>query len=300
MFETRVVPLQGLLGDGRRAARAARGRRLERDLHLLPQHGAVLRRPRRAAGPGAPAYQGEVVDPLLPRERRWRYEVGRGRAAALRRARVADEVARLGGTPRATATTDAPRWSRHPRRAGALRRAQLVEVGIGCEACHGGSREHVPIRACSPLRAAQRRSCARAPRRRAASARAPSRSTASARAATRCCSPATRHLGRGGARGGNAGRQPHQLAARRATSCSAAARADVVRDCHDPHARRSRAPIWTRSTTPPATRVCMRCHAQYATRRGARARTRTTIRRAPAAAASPATCRRRTWRSTTR
>jgi len=97
------------------------------------------------AGPGAPTYQGTVVDRLLPRERRWRFDVdpGDGGERALREA-VAQEVVAVGGTP---------------PRAGDDRRAALghgirelrarfgarnfVEIGIGCEACHGGSREHV-------------------------------------------------------------------------------------------------------------------------------------------------------------
>ena len=97
------------------------------------------------AGPGAPSYQGTVVDRLLPRERRWRLDVdpGGGGERALRDA-VAAEVIAVGGTP---------------PRAGDDRRAALghgirelrsrfgarnfVEIGIGCEACHGGSREHV-------------------------------------------------------------------------------------------------------------------------------------------------------------
>ena len=45
------VALQGLLGDGARASRPAAGRRLEQDLHLLPQHDPLLRRrARRARG----------------------------------------------------------------------------------------------------------------------------------------------------------------------------------------------------------------------------------------------------------
>jgi predicted CXXCH cytochrome family protein len=95
------------------------------------------------AGPGAPVYQGTVVDRLLPAGRRWRVDVGAGGEPDLLAA-VAAEVSAVGGTP---------------PRAGDDRRAALgqgirelrahfgardfVEVGIGCEACHGGSREHV-------------------------------------------------------------------------------------------------------------------------------------------------------------
>ena len=49
-------------------------------------------------GPGAPGYQGEVVDRLLPRERRWRFEVVGDGEPALAGA-VAAEVAAVGGDP---------------------------------------------------------------------------------------------------------------------------------------------------------------------------------------------------------
>ena len=91
-------------------------------------------------GKGAPAYQGELVDALLPASRRWGLQVTDASAA---RAAVADEVHYLGGAGDAPA--DLPASLRQgivemSRRFGA---EQLLEVGIGCEACHGGCREHV-------------------------------------------------------------------------------------------------------------------------------------------------------------
>src|SRR4029079_17429730 len=47
-------------------------------------------------GPGAPGYQGTVVDKILPSDRRWQFEVGE--PAALRAASAA-EVTAVGGTP---------------------------------------------------------------------------------------------------------------------------------------------------------------------------------------------------------
>jgi predicted CXXCH cytochrome family protein len=91
------------------------------------------------AGPGAPHYQGEEVDALLPPERRTRVRVTDEPAFA---AAAHEEIARLGGVA-------APDGS-----AGAIARRAidvvrdgfgadaLVEVGIGCEACHGGARAH--------------------------------------------------------------------------------------------------------------------------------------------------------------
>jgi hypothetical protein len=91
-------------------------------------------------GKGAPTYQGEVVDALLPESRRWGLQITDPNAA---RAAVADEVHFLGETSKQP--SDVPASLRQgittmSQRFGA---EQLLEVGIGCEACHGGCREHV-------------------------------------------------------------------------------------------------------------------------------------------------------------
>ncbi len=85
-------------------------------------------------------YQGESVDRWLPSDRRAHVHIRDDRAFA---GAMAVEVARLGGAPPAASASS---------REAALRaidavRARfdghaLVEVGIGCEACHGGGREH--------------------------------------------------------------------------------------------------------------------------------------------------------------
>jgi predicted CXXCH cytochrome family protein len=93
------------------------------------------------AGPGGGGYQGEQVDRWLPRERRVAVRVTDAAAFA---AAAGGEVAHLGGVagvggddPRATA-----RHAIDVVRAG-FDGSALLEVGIGCEACHGGAREHV-------------------------------------------------------------------------------------------------------------------------------------------------------------
>lgn len=89
-------------------------------------------------GPGAPVYQGSVSTELGP-ERRAHFGIKDER-------RLADtidaELERLGAgasdstdlKPKLRAVMEATR-----QRFGA---GQLVEIGIGCEACHGGAREH--------------------------------------------------------------------------------------------------------------------------------------------------------------
>ncbi len=92
------------------------------------------------AGPAAPAYQGEQVDRWLPSDRRARprvTDVGRFSIAARQ------EIGRLGGV--ALDGAEDARAIAH-RTIDVVRNGfdgnDLLEVGIGCEACHGGAREH--------------------------------------------------------------------------------------------------------------------------------------------------------------
>ncbi len=87
-------------------------------------------------------YQGEVVDPLLPPARRARFAVTD--AAGLHRA-VADELRVLGARTSGQEAGDLLRATR-----GKFDGDKLVEVGIGCESCHGGSLEHVKHNATKP------------------------------------------------------------------------------------------------------------------------------------------------------
>jgi predicted CXXCH cytochrome family protein len=87
------------------------------------------------AGPAAKPYQGEVVDPLLPRERRAEWVVTD--APALSSA-LETELGRMGVKRSHPTTLEAIAATRS-----AFRREHLVELGIGCEACHLGAAEHV-------------------------------------------------------------------------------------------------------------------------------------------------------------
>jgi predicted CXXCH cytochrome family protein len=111
-------------------------------------------------GAGAPGYQGEVVDRLLPPGRRARYAVTS--EAGVMQALDAELVV-LGARPgsRGEEADDASAASSRAdggdggeklradyRRAILAAKARFtpthfIEVGVGCEACHGGSREHV-------------------------------------------------------------------------------------------------------------------------------------------------------------
>ena len=93
------------------------------------------------AGPSTPAYQGELVDPLLPEARRWKYQITDD--APLRRA-IADELSLLRRKP---VPVDGPIADVLSRAVQTTRAAfdehNLIEVGIGCESCHNGSKAHV-------------------------------------------------------------------------------------------------------------------------------------------------------------
>jgi predicted CXXCH cytochrome family protein len=92
------------------------------------------------AGPGARAYQGESVDPWLPAERQSRVRVTDeqrfAQVATAELGRLQGRRAELRGTG-----SEVARRAIEGVRAG-FDGGSLVEVGIGCEACHGGGREH--------------------------------------------------------------------------------------------------------------------------------------------------------------
>jgi predicted CXXCH cytochrome family protein len=91
-------------------------------------------------GPKLPSYQGKLQDRVLPASKQWP-AVARD-ANGLARA-LDDEIRYLGGTPpdgedlQATLPAAATAMERR------LDGSKLVELGIGCEACHNGSRAHV-------------------------------------------------------------------------------------------------------------------------------------------------------------
>lgn len=89
-------------------------------------------------GPGLPAYQGKLSDRVLPRSKQWG-AVTKNESALV--SYLESEVEFMGG--------DRPDHSLRPALAAAattseqkLDRNHLVELGIGCEACHNGSKLH--------------------------------------------------------------------------------------------------------------------------------------------------------------
>jgi predicted CXXCH cytochrome family protein len=217
------------------------------------------------AGPGAPSYQGTVVDRLLPRERRWRFEVDPGGEGerALRDA-VAQEVIAVGGTP---------------PRAGDDRRAALghgirelkarfgarnfVEIGIGCEACHGGSREHVAEPRVHPDFAPRSAFLQVRPEAGGEMTRAEQVNRVCARCHQVLFSRYPFTWEGETRRGGKPGGSSITSGEARDFLLGGCARQMSCATCHDPHAEDRREDL-DRLATSAGNAVCVRCHPQYA------------------------------------
>ena len=89
-------------------------------------------------GPGAPSYQGSASDDAPP-SRRFHYII---RDEVALRDALGLEIRRLGSKPVSTETLPLLREAMLRTRKN-FGEPHLIELGIGCEACHGGSREHV-------------------------------------------------------------------------------------------------------------------------------------------------------------
>ena len=214
-------------------------------------------------GKGAPAYQGEVVDALLPENRRWGLQIADSNAV---RAAVADEVHLLGGA--SDAPTDLPTSLRQgitemSQRFGA---DHLLEIGIGCEACHGGCREHVQQPRVSTSYEPRSPFLRVQP---APGHGAITRAESINRTCARCHQvlfsryPFTwegglRHSGSPGGSSTNSGEARDLLLG----GCS---RALACTDCHDPH-RDDDPDDLAALATPAGNATCTKCHAAYASR----------------------------------
>lgn len=220
-------------------------------------------------GPGAPAYQGEVVDRLLPSDRRWTFDVTD--AAAFAHA-LDDEVGVLGGAGDVLAGADvATTEGRRDALARGMRalRTRLrpehfVELGVGCESCHGGARAHAADARVLPDFA---------PRAAFLRERPPAgwgevtRAEHINRACARCHQvlfsryPFTWE-GRE-RRGGDAGGSSITSGEARDFMLGGCARQMSCVTCHDPHGEDRRESL-ARLATPAGNTTCVRCHARYA------------------------------------
>jgi predicted CXXCH cytochrome family protein len=216
-------------------------------------------------GPGAPTYQGEMVDRVLPPDRRWSWRVTDQAAltAALR-----SEIAELGDDP---PPSDDPRaslaWAAHVLR-DRLTPAKFVEVGIGCESCHGGSREHVAHNGILP---------SFQPRSTFLAARPAQPNVAPAEWINRACARCHQVLfsrypytWEGGLRRHDPGGSHITSGEARDFLLGGCARQMSCVTCHDPHGADDPAKLQALAT-PAGNRVCVGCHAQYTTAAAVRA-----------------------------
>ncbi|CAN5871640.1 hypothetical protein BH11MYX4_BH11MYX4_37570 [soil metagenome] len=210
------------------------------------------------AGPSAKPYQGEVVDPLLPPDRRakWTVTDARGLSGALE-----TELARIGARrshPTAAQAVDATRRS--------FKREHLVELGIGCEACHLGAAEHVREPRKRP--SFEPKSALFAVTWPAASTRGPAEQRAAGinRVCARCHQvlfSGYEPTWEGGTRHGNAGGSHINSGEARDFLLGACSSTLSCAECHDPHAEGGTAKL---RALPAAEKdaLCTKCHARLA------------------------------------
>ncbi len=216
-------------------------------------------------GPGASGYQGTVVDKLLPRERRWQFEVGDSDAL---RAAVAAEVTAVGGKPppKGFELQDQRATLGHGIRELRARfgAGDLVEVGIGCEACHGGGREHAATPRLRPTFTPETAFLKARP----VAGAAPTRAEQINRVCARCHQVLFTHYPftwEGGLRRSDApGGSSITSGEARDFLLGGCARAMACTACHDPHGEDKRAAL-DRLATAAGNGVCTGCHTKLAT-----------------------------------
>ena len=221
-----------------------------------------------AAGP-PPRYQGQNVERWLPAERQARFSLGN---LETYRDAVEGEVARLGGQPLRTADSQ----GRLTRAAIEVVRTRfgapsLVEVGIGCEACHGGGREHLRNPAVHPSwlpTAPWLDVTLPAARPGVASVAATPPEAARALAENRVCARCHQVLfsrypytWEGGRRDAGAGGSHINSGEARDFLLGACADAMRCTTCHDPHGGHD--PAAVRSTPSALDSTCTACHASF-------------------------------------
>jgi predicted CXXCH cytochrome family protein len=215
------------------------------------------------SGPGTPPYQGEVVDPLLPPERRQTWTVTN--ESALRAAVQKERDFLSGGEPAASAQDNEPSLQAVLRQGvrytrGLFKQSHLIEVGIGCESCHGGSKEHVEDSRKRPSYLPKSSFLQVLPQPK-------SNSQAINRVCARCHQVLFTHYPytwEGGTRQQNPGGSNINSGEARDFLLGSCAGQFSCVGCHDPHAtdeenKRELEALETRA----GNEVCLRCHAQY-------------------------------------
>jgi predicted CXXCH cytochrome family protein len=221
------------------------------------------------AGPRPPSYQAANVDALLPRDRQWRWQIADEGALA---GAVSDEIDHLGGTRARGAPGDLVKRAILTTRA-RFEGDDAVEIGIGCESCHNGGREHARDPSVPPSFVPHTAAIGvtTPPPKDAAAAR----SQAIDRVCARCHQVLfTRYpwTWEGGLRqSATPGGSPINSGEARDFLLGGCASALACTACHDPHDARDRRAREQPLATPAGNTVCTRCHAALASEPALRA-----------------------------
>jgi predicted CXXCH cytochrome family protein len=219
-------------------------------------------------GAGAKTYQGSISDSLLPSDRRLGFE-------------VIDEARLAGALEREielVSGREARGSSARERLAEAISVTQkqleekhLVEVGIGCEACHGGAKEH----ARDPKKRPTYEPVSAFLRTKAALGGKEHRAEAINRTCARCHTVLFSrypYTWEGGLRSQNPGGSSINSGEARDFLLGGCAKKMTCTTCHDPHTEDAREKLDELGTVK-GNRVCVGCHERYAGDEALRAHT---------------------------
>ncbi|HEU4734562.1 MAG TPA: cytochrome c3 family protein [Kofleriaceae bacterium] len=232
--------------------------------------------------PRVPAYQGKLSDRVIPRSRAWTAraldEPGLERA-------LAAEITLLGDTP------PAPGRLHDSLSAAAIASEQnldgshLIELGVGCEACHNGARAHAADPDVRPTFAVRSGLVAVS----APGGKAGTRAQWINHTCAKCHTVLFTHYPwtwEGGTRAGNPGGSSISSGEGRDYQLGGCATQMACTTCHDPHTTDPPARL-AALATPAGNTTCTACHAAYA---GAQAEARHTHHAAGSAGTSCVAC----------
>ncbi|HET7501478.1 MAG TPA: cytochrome c3 family protein [Kofleriaceae bacterium] len=232
--------------------------------------------------PRVPAYQGKLSDRVIPRARAWTARVldEPGLEHAL-----GAEIARLGNAPPAPGDLHASLSAAAIANQQHLDGAHLIELGVGCEACHNGARAHAADPDVRPTFEVQSGLVAVSPPRGQAGTRAQWINHTCAK----CHTVLFTHYEwtwEGGTRTGNPGGSSISSGEGRDYQLGGCATQMACTTCHDPHTTDPPARL-AALATPAGNATCTGCHAAYA---GAAAEARHTHHPAGSAGTSCVAC----------
>lgn len=214
-------------------------------------------------GDGLPSYQGKLSDRLLPQRLLW---TTRSRADGELAGALRDEVDFLGGEPPADASLRAALTAAAVATEAHLDGPKLVEIGVGCEACHNGARAHAAEPDVRPTFAAVSPLLEVHPPggRPATRAQWINRTCAKCHTVLFSRYPYTWEGGVRGSKGSTLGGSTTNSGEGRDFQLGGCASQMACTTCHDPHAPDPAAAL-AQLATPAGNKTCTACHSAYAT-----------------------------------